>query len=75
MKNPRAFPLYIARDQAANEEVNEGMSLRDYFAAAALPQRLTPSWDAGFVERDIKIVAEECYAIADAMLAERQKKL
>ena len=51
------------------------VSLRDWFAGQALNQRLTPGWseEVGEDPRDIKSVAEECYAIADAMLAERNK--
>ena len=45
---------------------HNGMTLRDYFAGQAL---------AGFCDTDIPFsprgAAERCYAIADAMLAER----
>ena len=42
-----------------------GMSLRDYFAAQALAM-----FNPGIPR---KIIAETAYALADAMLAERQK--
>jgi hypothetical protein len=53
----------------------DGMSLRDYFAAAALPANMAAyqysiakdgdTWD--------QLVARNCYEMADAMLAERVK--
>ena len=46
---------------------NQGMTLRDYFAAKAMHARLTTykgSWYAG--------VAEEAYEAADAMLEARE---
>jgi hypothetical protein len=43
-----------------------GMTLRDYFAAAALPRCIEESIDAAST-------AEYCYRIADAMIAERAK--
>lgn len=65
-----AFPInnsYMSR---------EGMSLRDYFAAAALPAVLAaptpPAWERGSVEWREQCAAE-AYAIADAMLAQRDK--
>lgn len=45
-----------------------GMSLRDYFAAAALTGLLNPASEAHSVDAPI-----HAYAIADAMLAERSK--
>lgn len=48
-----------------------GMTLRDYFAA---------KWLAGLgaapnlATTEIKVIAEECYAAADAMLAAREAK-
>jgi hypothetical protein len=51
---------------------NQGMTLRDYFAAAALKgqaHRLASPYE----HRDV--LAVDCYAIADAMLAEREGKL
>jgi len=45
-----------------------GMSLRDWFAGQALASR--GMYGANVREKE---VAEECYQIADAMLAEREK--
>ncbi len=48
-----------------------GMSLRDYFAAAAMSGALAhPGADISYGLRE---VAKRCYAMADAMLAERDK--
>lgn len=56
-----AFPTWITDDSMA-----QGMSLRDYFAAAAL---------AGFSVRggSLQQMAEYAYIVADAMLEERNK--
>jgi hypothetical protein len=59
--------------------VQDGMSLRDYFAAKALPVVLNET--ENFLEdgvRDLGLItwgdyAQVAYAIADAMLAERAK--
>ena len=52
-----------------------GMSLRDYFAAMALPALLQPAYsDLGtnfFTEADADGRANLAYAVADAMLAAR----
>lgn len=45
-----------------------GMSLRDYFAAAAL-QGMLAYGKTG----PMKVAALECYQMADAMLAERER--
>lgn len=66
-----AFPIAIGsqHDQYA---ASTGMSLRDYFAAAALTG-LIASNDAGAGDR-IEDVPGYAYAIADAMLAARARK-
>lgn len=50
---------------------NPGMSLRDYFAAAAIQGMLASSSPGQFSEADY---AGAAYAQADAMLAERNKE-
>lgn len=55
-----------------------GMSLRDYFAAKALPAQMTfavalAKESGGEENQDAADIARFCYAIADAMLAERSK--
>ena len=66
-----AFPL---QDAAAWQY--GGMSLRDYFAGQALAGRDHPGVvykDGEAYKATAQDVAEWCYALADAMLAEREK--
>lgn len=55
----RAFPHGLSQD---------GMTLRDYFAAKAMEKLLTA--DSVWV---FEITARQCYQMADAMIAEREK--
>lgn len=65
-----AFPC---RKGANPVRAYSGMSLRDYFAAAALQGMFSnPSWDAQQVS-DPKRAAFSAYNYADAMLREREK--
>ena len=80
-KNTPAFP-FVAKDHTGTM-INMGMSLRDYFAAKAMPLAYKINkdtndanigenhwvWDA----EDWAYIAEAAYGIADAMLRERQK--
>ena len=50
-----------------------GMTLRDYFAGQALIGKA--HWRAMLIIEEQKHVADECYSIADAMLAARTKNL
>lgn len=58
----------------AGEVMQEAMTLRDYFAGKALIGRTTRAYyrleSKGFEES----LAKQCYAIADAMLLEREKE-
>lgn len=67
-----AFPTPIYRE-GLNKLGYEGMTLRDYFAGQVLIGRTTRAYyllDAkGFEE----LLDKQCYAVADAMLAEREK--
>jgi hypothetical protein len=58
--SPPAFPTYLAENMA------HGMTLRDYFASAAL---------VGFAMQggNLQQMAEDAYFVANAMLAERDK--
>lgn len=80
-----AFPTFerwtVMHDDGEREHQAPvgGMSLRDYFAAAALPQAMCgrkgavyPLWNAPLTDSEITI-ANTCYRIADAMLNERTK--
>jgi len=74
INNPPAFPLlYDGREINSNSFVNNGMTLRDYFAAKAMQSLLSNmSSEASrftFEERISKIA----FMYADAMLKEREK--
>lgn len=68
-----AFPQMVSRLQwDADESIKRtmidstgGMSLRDYFAGQVLASQIDDDRDADLAAR--------CYALADAMLAERAK--
>lgn len=66
-----AFARAAARGSCIEdyEAGQDGMSLRDYFAGQALAALRTHGW-AALAEHGI--VAAECYALADAMLAARK---
>lgn len=68
-------PSFVPGKASVEVDVSSiGMSLRDYFAAAALQGMFAnPSWDAQQVS-DPKRAAFSAYNYADAMLAEREKK-
>ena len=70
MNNPHAFPC----SESVVETGVYGMSLRDHFAAAAL-QGYLASWgsDADIVIDRMPQYAALMYAMADAMLREREK--
>lgn len=63
--NPPAFPLDLG-----SGDYHEGMELRDYFAAKALPL----AWQAfdDPMAIDYHHVAREAYELADAMLKARE---
>jgi len=61
--NPFAFPVH-------QNDVEEGMTLRDYFAAKAM-QGWMASPNRGTANMDL--IAASCFAQADAMLLERER--
>jgi hypothetical protein len=64
--SPPAFPTYLADNMA------HGMTLRDYFAAAALETQMMYAADE--VDSDIcYVVAKMSYKIADAMMKAREE--
>ena len=67
----KAFPRPISQvDGVATEVAQDGMLLRDYFAAKALQGLL----DVGLLRvEDYKAIAQNSYVIADLMLEERLK--
>jgi len=62
MKNPQAFPTHP--DGAL---INDGMTLRDYFAARAMQGLVSKS------SYDFTDIAKCAYLIADAMLKAREE--
>ncbi len=60
----KAFPI------TSNYEENNGMDLRDYFAAKAMQGIVDSSVEAGLETTQI---ADSAYRIADAMMEARKK--
>jgi hypothetical protein len=60
----KAFPI------TSNYDENNGMELRDYFAAKALQGLLCTVKNEQWLPQD---VAEVCYEVADSMMKAREK--
>lgn len=73
-ENPSAFPhQHRASDSKIIEQYSDyGLTMRDYFAAAAL-QGILAKEGAGTGVEWVKCTALEAYQYADHMLAERSK--
>jgi len=74
MKNEPAFPNCI--DNGVTVKYHTGMTLRDYFAAQALP-RVIDYWmkpvpDTFDLPEVSDAIAKEAYLMADAMLKARE---
>jgi len=66
-----AFPVTLPSGESYQGHLpHDGMTLRDYFAAKALQGMCADSSTAGTRAQDL---CEECYQLADAMLAARVK--
>lgn len=70
MKNEPAFPFAWQSPITGKTTVNQGMTLRDYFAAKAMQAIIT---NHKLEECDDFIVAANAYQLADFMLKERDK--
>jgi hypothetical protein len=78
MNNPPAFPIVI--DMGDGVKYQNGMSLRDYFAARGMETLMTKVVsELGSKHRSIEeaqkiknVYASMCYAMADAMLKARE---
>lgn len=75
MNNPPAFPTshqepcdYNGHNNSQKTVIDQGMTLRDYFAAKAM-QGLLANFEDG---DDIGTLPILCYALADAMLDARE---
>ena len=70
-----AFPLsaHPEHGYGPSASVNSGMTLRDWFAGAALGEWVKAHIDGSVDDLCKRQIAVECYGYADAMLAEREK--
>ena len=70
-----AFPLADSNAEYMNtsRQACNGMTLRDYFAAKAMPSLLNERGIKEIAVSGAEGFAQACYLIADAMLAERAK--
>lgn len=77
MKNPPAFPRTGVGNAGVGYDVpsQDGMTIRDYFAAKAMAAMIPDRDRSGNRIWDEKCswIADLSYDIADAMLAEREK--
>lgn len=70
-------PAFPTGPNSWGRDESDGMTLRDWFAGQALPQiiaineKVTANRDAPY-EAVLKVTAEHCYRIADAMLSARK---
>lgn len=86
--NEAAFPFIESANVTSTQHIHPGMSLLDYFAAAALTGLLAqhrgsegetamidmePAYQ-GWNLDDVKLVAKSAYNLADEMLAVREKR-
>lgn len=75
-----AFPLAFPDGMEDNQNVRYGMTLRDYFAAAALQglcagfSALDRDWPRDDEPEGYDVAAEHAYQMADAMLKARDGK-
>lgn len=70
IENPLVFPFDIQTERGRKS--NQGISLRDYFAAAAMPAHCSAISGCSLLADDWhKEVARLSYATADAMLKAR----
>lgn len=72
-KNPPAFPSPPGSLDSVGIDFDHGMSLRDYFAAAAMNGLLSSGTVLTVDGKNLEYSAG-AYFIADSMLAEREKK-
>ena len=68
MNNPPAFPKPKLMQQAVSFDHEDGMTLRDYFAAKAMQGDVS----AGAHDGEFPAIAKRAYAMADAMLKARE---
>ncbi len=71
--NAPAFPQ-ASYNMAGGYDTKGGMSLRDYFAAKAMQGSMSGEYRDNSCCLIHKQIAKDAYELADAMLAERDKK-
>ena len=71
-ENPPAFPIPLHSSNCPCPCGNEGMTLRDYFAGQAMAGELA-SHGKIYSTVESRLLSEQCYRYADAMLDERLK--
>jgi hypothetical protein len=75
LNNPNAFPIALKDNSNPFHRDASGMSLRDYFAAKAMQGVMSTYSDETELEHialESIHIAEMSYAIADAMLKQRE---
>ena len=76
MKNPPAFPRPYSEDAFLEETdylAQDGMTLRDYFAAQIAVGAMSEYWNSDRMrDPTAEDIAQTAYAIADAMLKARE---
>jgi hypothetical protein len=77
--NPPAFPLYSELEEKnymgqniVTREINNGMTLRDYFATKAMQGICVNAGRNAFTFSALDEIAASAYNIADAMLKQRE---
>ena len=69
MKNGPAFPVA----EGPTDNVNPGMTLRDYFAAKAMQALIGKVTENPAREDTQRVIAQNAYEIADAMMKTREE--
>ena len=73
----QAFPLVWHNPLTDKDEISLGMTLRDYFAAKALPKIIDcwmqPVQDTFDLPEVAEAIAHEAYQMADAMMRAREE--
>lgn len=65
-----AYPMHSLR----NADTQPGMTLRDYFAAAALTGILSRTADVNYRLNYDKAAAVQAYELADVMIKQKEKR-
>lgn len=67
-----AFPVIFEHESCTSEQ--EGMSLRDYMATAAMQGMFAADRDIWLCDEEFPARARRAYAMADAILAAREEQ-